>query len=123
MINIRGTKTSIDNDVFFRYKMHSPKISDQKNTKTLENLNEISKDLDRDSKLIIKFLKNKLGVNIVHKNDKLIIPKTVTYEALLNAIYDFIQELVLCPKCQLPETVLVENNVTCKCCSYSGKIK
>lgn len=122
MINIRGIKSNIDNDMFYRYKMHCPKLIEHKNTKIFDNLNEICKDLNRDKKIILKFLKNKLNVNIIDKNDKILLPKTISTDQILNNIYEYIEKYVLCPNCKLPETILQENQIQCKCCSYSGKI-
>lgn len=123
MLNIRGLDKKRDDDIFFRYKMHKPVIKEQKNNKIFENIAVISKELNRDIKILIKYIKIKIGANIIYKNNIVTLPKNITDEQILEAIYQYIDEYILCPKCQLPETVIEQDNMQCKCCSFSGKIK
>lgn len=62
--------------------MHKPIIIEQKNNIILNNVDEISKDLNRDLKLILNFLKNKF-----------ILPKTTTNGQILNSLYVFIEKI------------------------------
>ena len=122
MINIRGTNDKINDDIFYRYKMHKPKLIEQKNNKIFDNINLILKDINREENLLIKFIKSKMGINVISKNNKIILPKHIMLNQIIQCLYEFIEIYVLCPKCKLPETNLIDNNLQCKCCSYNGKL-
>ena len=122
MINIRGLDKKKDEDIFYRYKMHKPILIDQKNNKIFENIDQICKEISRDKNDFIKFIKIKNGINIVSKNNKTMFPKNTTVEQILESLYEYIEKNVLCPKCRLPETNIVDKYMYCKCCSYSGKL-
>jgi len=119
MINICGTDP-ID-DIFYRYKRQKAIVVSNKNTTIFTNINEISKNLERDPKLLINFLKKYFGTNMIYKNNTLITTKTITSLEYDDAINKFIQLNILCNKCNLPETILsIGKNKTilsCKCCS------
>lgn len=123
MINVRG-KIDNSNDPFYRYKMHRMIVTAGKNNITIiDNINEISKDLEREPLLFIKYLKQKLGTNIQMKGDKMIISKTITLTELESLLFDFIESYVLCPKCRLPETTIIFDKINkskvlynCKAC-------
>jgi len=119
MINIRGLIDNNYNDIFYRYKMNKPKIVDQKNNKIFENLDIVLKDINRDPKLFIKFMKSKMGINIICKKNKYILPKNIEVEQIMNCLYEFIDVYVICFLCKLPETILNNNIVVCKCCSHN----
>ncbi len=121
MINIRGTILNNDNDPFYRYKMHKPILVTCKNFIAFENIDTVLKDLNREKKLFISFLKINMGINIISKNDSILFPKNIINDELMNSIYKFIEQHVLCPNCKLPETILKNNNIVCNCCCYSGK--
>jgi len=122
MINIRGLDKKKDEDIFYRYKMHKPILTDQKNNKIFDNIDLICKEINRDKKDLVKFIKSKNGINIVNKNNKTIFPKNITVDQILETLYEFIEKDVLCPKCRLPETNIIDKCMHCKCCSYSGKL-
>lgn len=104
MINIHG-KTDNSNDLFYRYKMHKMNvIAGKNNTTIIDNVGGVMKDLERDSPLLTKFFKQKLGTNIQIKKDKMIISKTLNITELEPILFDFIETHILCPKCKLPET-------------------
>jgi translation initiation factor 2 beta subunit (eIF-2beta)/eIF-5 len=119
-MNIQGLQP-ID-DPFYRYRMPIPKYD---NT-GLTNLPQIAKDLNREPEMIIKFLKHKFSSSCVYKNNVLTLPKNTTPSDFNNAIYEFIEYVVLCPLCRLPETIIEQDNdkiyISCKCCSYNKPI-
>lgn len=123
MLNIRGLNKKNDDDIYFRYKMHKPVLLEQKNNKIFDNLDIICKDINRDNKILIKYFKTKMGISIIYKNNKIIIPKNVTLDQIMETLYEYIEKYVLCPACKLPETVLDGSNIQCKCCSFSGLLK
>ena len=126
-INIRGTDTTIDNDTFYRYKMPKIKIIQEKsNVMVLSNIGDICKALNRDIDDVIKFIKKKINQQLTIKNkgkkDEKIytitsMDKNLFESKIIEYIYAYIQENVLCKKCNNPETVVNENNTkTCKAC-------
>jgi len=123
MLNIRGTSNiNVDDDLFYRYKMHKPNISIGRNNKLFDNIDIISKELDRDPKDMIKYIKTKNGVNINYKNNCAVLPSSFDGNVLLESIYGFIEDCVLCKSCKLPETKIIDKKMVCSCCSYTGKI-
>lgn len=122
MLNIRGLNKDIDMDSYYRYKMHKPTITNGKNNKIFDNIDIIAKDIDREPKNIIKYLKSKNGVNINYKNNCAVLPKNFDNQLLINSIYEFIEHNVICGNCKLPETKIVNENIVCNCCSYSRKL-
>ena len=119
MLNIRGTvNKDIDNYPFYRYQMHKPHIKTERNNKVFSNINVIAKEIARDPKDLIKYIKSKNGINIVEKADRVVIPYKLEDRIILESIYSFIQDHVLCKKCKLPETHIVEKKMICKCCSF-----
>lgn len=120
MLNIRGTTNkAIDNDPFYRYQMHKPHIIIERNNKVFSNINVIAKELNRDQKEIIKYIKSKNGISIVEKGDRTILPYKFEDKIILDSIYSFIEDHVLCKKCKLPETKIINKKMICSCCSYS----
>ncbi len=125
-INIRGAK-DVD-DPLYRYKMEKLAVTKLKTKTELSNIPTVSKDLSRDSHMIIEFFKKKFGVNFTNKEDKYTTTKSLTYEELDSALREFIEYFILCPQCRLPETIYTFDEkdnfcMTCKCCSFSGEVK
>lgn len=121
MLNIRGINNkNIDLDQYYRYKMHKPNIVMERNNKIFNNIDIISKELGRESKDIIKYIKSKNGININYKNNGAILPINFDEQLLLNSLYGYIEDHVLCKKCKLPETKIVDKKMICNCCSYTG---
>ena len=116
-INIIGL-TKID-DPFYRYQMVQPKYENS----NLTNLLDIAKDLDRSPDMIIKFLKYKFNSSCTFKNNILTLPKNTSPTDFENALFEFIEYVVLCPLCRLPETTIdKKTNISCKCCSYNKPV-
>ena len=119
-INIQGVNDI--NDSFYRYTMTKLNVIRQRTKTVIDNLVIVSRDLDRDPKLIVDFFKKKFSVSFTFKNDILSTTTDITYDQFYMALRDFIEIYVLCEICKLPETELTINKnqnkilLTCKCC-------
>lgn len=117
-INIQGIN-DID-DPFYRYTMTKLNVIRQRTKTVIDNLVAVSKDLDRDPKLIVDYFKKKFSVSFLFKNDILSTTTDISYDQFVMALRDFIEIYVLCGTCKLPETeILINKNkilLTCKCC-------
>lgn len=124
-INIHG-KIDNSDDSYFRYQMDKLIIGKEKEFTTIPNIDQIAKDLHRDTQMLIKYLKKRLGIAILYKNNKAMMTKQISQNELQNYIYDFIEENILCKKCQNPETELIiekkKTFIECKACSYKFDI-
>ena len=120
-INIQGIN-DID-DPFYRYTMVKPNVIRQRTKTIIDNFVIVSKDLDRDPKLIIDYFKKKFGVSFAFKDGILATTADIKYDQFMTTLRDFIEMYVLCQTCKLPETVISFSKdqskilLTCKCCS------
>ena len=123
-INIRGITEIID--PYYRYTMDKIKMEKRKNVNVITNINNISKDLDRDPEMIILYIKKKLSIPLIYKKKEIIINSMIKSDEITNILYEFIEYFVLCGRCKLPETTLNISEdcveLECKCCSYNTKI-
>ena len=123
-INLCGITDN--HDIFYRYKMAKLNVEYQKNKTLITNIPNVCKDLDRSDKLLVDFLQYHFAIAVTYKND--IFSTTnmkLKYDDYLDALKLFIEYLVLCPTCKLPETILEKNKhieLKCKCCSFAGPI-
>lgn len=121
-INVRGINSEISNDPFYRYKMEEVVISQQKNKICFENIDKVCKDLDRNVKLLIGFLKKYFNTSIEYKNNQMFTTKIISKNEMQDAIYNFIEKYILCEKCKNPETIYDESKkstfMICKACSH-----
>lgn len=120
-INIQGL-TDID-DPFYRYTMTRLNVVRQKNKTLIDNLVIVSKDLERDPEHIAKFFKKKFSVSMNYKDNQLMTTANLTSQDFETALREYIQLFVLCERCNLPETNLVDNVLVCRCCSHETKLK
>ena len=121
-------------DPFYRYIMDEIKLKVEgrgNGIKTvLLNLPSISYALKRSPEHILKFLGYELGS--LTKGDKsamrYVVNGSHSVESVQNHIYDFIDEYVMCRKCNNPETFYVaksRKNVQRECyaCGYKSKVE
>lgn len=120
-MNIQGINDI--NDLFYRYKMQKMNVIKQKNKTIIDNFDKVSKDLDRDPKMLCNYFKKKLGLAMVFKDGVLSTAADIDYDAFEKVLRQFIEEYVLCKSCKLPELTLVDKNAKCKSCSKTYKIK
>ncbi len=128
-INICGHE-EID-DPFYRYTMEKVVITREKHQTVISNISAMAKDLERDEALLVHFFKKEFGCNFVYKHG-ILTTTTILTEGLINTVLkDFIEYLVLCPICRLPETeiMIFKKNkknkhliMDCKACSFNGNI-
>lgn len=121
LINIRGLKDQ--EDPFYRYKMEKIELVKEGSFYAIKNICQISTALNREPQQLVSFLKKVFASAFVYKNGIVKCTKTdLTSSALQEAIYQFIENNVLCKKCSLPETViLVEKKKTFMVCQACGQ--
>lgn len=125
-INVRGLVPIID--TFYRYKMPSIIIVNQKTKYVITNMNELAQSLQRDPNMIIDYLKKKFSVSMTFNKDLNTVEfKGIQIELIQEAVYEFIEYYVLCPSCRNPETVLSNKKsimyIKCNACSHNDKLK
>ena len=125
-INVRGLEPVIDS--FYRYKMPTVNIVNQKTKSIITNINEIAQSIERNPNMIVDFLKKKFSTSMnYNKNDNTVEFKGAEIDLIQDAIYEFIEYYVLCPTCRNPETVLSNKktgiNIKCNACSHNDKLK
>jgi translation initiation factor 5 len=121
-INIRGIKEI--NDFSYRYKMEEVNIVNQGAQKAWLNIDVISSVLFRSSSDIVKFLKKYFGSSFDYKNGIMTtFKKDLTKQMLQEAVFQYIEQFVLCKKCKNPETenkqIKKKHLIVCKACGYS----
>jgi translation initiation factor 5 len=108
-------------DPYYRYKMHPVTITQSGNLYKI-NLVQIAKDLNRPPKLLIKFIKSTLGINLILKGDEVTTTSNNNASVYQQKIMLFINKYVLCKKCGNPETAPPDSKSMskCKACSYNN---
>lgn len=107
------------NDPFYRYTMDRMNLIKNGSFYLIDNLPAICKELDRDDKLLVKYFNLKFNVSFVYKNGILRTQRDIKLNDYEEALCEFIEYFVLCPRCKLPETILESKCVLkCKACSY-----
>ena len=105
-MNIRGSTPN--DDPSYRYKMSAVDGIPSGTFLQLSNLEEISGQLGRELNLLLRFLSSDIGGKIGTKKGHIghLIKGGCTIDRIQNAVYRFIDLLVLCPTCANPETQL-----------------
>jgi len=124
MLNIPKTVT----DCYYRYQRPEMKIFHSGrgySLKTeLRNLNKIAKSLNRNSKMICKYLAIRKGLRMSIIDSKYYLNGFHNINELETELECFIQKSVLCKRCHNPETDLEwnKNNVyqLCRACGHLG---
>lgn len=102
-------------DPFYRYKRNSieiEKLNKKNGIIQIKNLDIIAKQLDRDSEIITKFFRKKLGIPINKKNQ--ISSDKIDVDILEELLEMFISKHILCKTCNNPETC--SKTFVCKAC-------
>ncbi|KAL6121842.1 hypothetical protein NUSPORA_01185 [Nucleospora cyclopteri] len=114
------------NDPFYRYKMPPVEIAVETNKTLLKNLELICKSFHRDPQHVLKYLSLNFGCNtkiVTAGTTKFYLTGVFDSEKIQNGIYDFIDNFVLCKKCENPETRFIEQNgVLKRSCNSCGSI-
>jgi translation initiation factor 2 beta subunit (eIF-2beta)/eIF-5 len=118
-INIQGSEDVID--PFYRYKMNKLNVVRQRTKTVITNLSEVSKDLERDPRLITDHFKKKFNSTFILKDGLVSTTTDINYYQFETALKEFIEFYVLCEKCRLPETNFSKKDnkiiLECRCCS------
>ncbi|KAG0441274.1 Eukaryotic translation initiation factor 5 [Dictyocoela muelleri] len=107
------------NDPHYRYKMPKLQIKHESSKTILLNIIEIGNSLKRSPKLIAKYISIKLGTQVIIENNKYGINGRHDLSAIEKIIFNFIKDLVLCKKCNSPETLFLKTSKSKK----SGGLK
>jgi translation initiation factor 2 subunit 2 len=121
-INIQGLNELID--PFYRYKRDTILVVPERNLTAIANLEKVSKDIGRNEDMLLNYIKRRFGGSFTKKNNRILTAKNITTGEMELAISEFIEYLVLCPECGLPETKLYlqKKSIICECCGYNGEI-
>lgn len=117
-------------DPFYRYKMPSLSVKiESKNggTTVIDNIDTIAEKLNRQSSELQKYFRKALSCSVRYDKEKgLIIPALKEVEDLQEILTKYIDESVLCPNCQNPETVKTVKkktvSLTCAACGKTSNI-
>ena len=92
-------------------------------SKTLiTNLLGVSKDLNRDKDIIIKYLNKELGVKAeLDPKNQLTLYSKFSSSILNLTLKKFFDEKVKCENCLSPDTSLVKNTIKCNACGFVRK--
>ena len=125
MLNINGK-----DDSSYRYKMPAVNINVGGKGNgvftILDNLNDISKAINHPPTLLLKFLSSSFGA--ISNDEKMSITGIYTASQIQEAIQSYINTFVLCPSCNIPETIPqlkkeTKKNILLELkCSACGKI-
>ena len=123
-INISGVE--LNTDPSFRYKMDDINVIEERGKTVINNTKKICEDLNRSEKLLVSYFKKHFSVQFILKNGKIMTTKSITKKNMKDALKVFIEYLVLCPKCKLPETLIkpIDGNyvMKCECCNFMGEL-
>jgi len=114
-------------DPYYAYKMRIPKVKVEgkgKMVKTvLENIHELANDLGVPTKYITKFFAYELSVQYQLKNKKHTLCSAHNTEDLMRILDVFIEKLILCGTCRIPETDLCisKNQLVLRCRACGNK--
>lgn len=120
LIPIIGTKTT--NDSFYRYKMNCPIVIKSKTFYIFTNIHLIATEISRDVKILANFLQNRLTCSCSLKDDGFYTKAEITNKQILDEINLFIDNFILCQKCENPETVLNNSSYKCNACGHITNI-
>jgi hypothetical protein len=110
LINIGGNI----HDPHYRYKREKIKTIFNKDSTTLINISQISKQLNVEPSQITNYLQKKCGMTIFGFSIRSKVK--INEDAIEKQLENFIKDFVLCPKCKLPEL----KNGECSACQYSS---
>lgn len=128
-LNIDGSE-----DQFYRYKVRqlfAQVVGKGKMIKTvLLNVDEVARDLQIPPSYLVAYVGYELGAAYKYEpkkpdREKASVAGDRTSDELNVTITKFIQEIILCPKCKLPETKMIvgkEIEVNCRSCGQTSTL-
>lgn len=125
MLNIDGS-----DDPFYRYKMPEVQVKVEGRGNGIKtvilNMDDIASSLKCESSYLTKFFGMELGTVSMWDNKRKISIVNGKHDKLVlhNIISDFIKRFILCPQCNLPETILKVKKsclyAKCSACNFYG---
>lgn len=108
-------------DRHYRYMMPELECTCETTRTQLSNLEAISKSLERDPDLILRYLSNSLGCQNLKIDNKYYLVGNVDLKRVSPKLFDFIDRFVLCFKCRNPETeFVIDDGVLKRSCRSCG---
>ena len=121
--------SSSTSDLFYRYKIPPLRLKFEGNRTVLLNMTEISKSLNRDPNLIIRYFSHKLctSARFDPKRDCYVINGLHLVSSLQTILLSFSKIFIECKDCGNPETILSSKKnmflkMICKACGQSNLI-
>ena len=115
-------------DPFYRYKMHQIIIETTKGKTFLINIDDVASELKVDHMYIIRYFGSVLGTqsNYDKKSHKAYLSGIFNINTLSECMIQFIQEIVLCKQCGLPELDYIcgknKTILLCRSCGSSDNL-
>ena len=114
-------------DPFYRYKRPKFKLQIFNKKTWILNIHSIAKSLDRNPKLLEKYLGKCCSTSSKINKQNILEINSCTDESTLDLYLKiFIERYVLCPSCQIPETILSKKNdkieLDCSACGNTNLI-
>lgn len=129
MVKKIAVNKKYEHDPFYRYMMETPVIASVKTDYAITNINNIANNLNRNVDLLVKYLQLQLHSKCKYNKDTkaFIISTKITDIQIIDIIYMFCEELVLCKTCDNPETTIEINKndifLVCGSCGNTDKCK
>ena len=107
-----------------RFDLPDPNVRQEGNATIYENFQETVDRLDREESSVLKFIQNELGTSAgIDERGRARFTGEFDASRIGDAIEDFVDAYVRCPKCGLPDTRLVtENGAEMIRCDASGAL-
>lgn len=122
VVNIGST-----DDPFYRYKTRQLIIKQaSKNRTLLPNLHDVAICLKTEPLHILTYLGYALGAKVGYdlskpEKERAWISGTPTVGLMEVQLLHFMQAMIICPKCNLPELTTEKNCHSCRACGYNGE--
>jgi translation initiation factor 5 len=131
MTTINISNANKASDPFYRYKMPALEITNEgKGKKTaLINITAVADAIKRPVSCILPFFQIKFGTNVIFdkKENKAFINGIFPPKSVQDYLQQYVEQFVLCGKCQNPETVITISKkgvkYTCQACGHSDIYK
>lgn len=123
------TRGGKNDDMFYRYRMAPINIKNETNFTILTNIDTVANDLKRDTGSILKFFGASFGTQSKYDKKRKVgsLQGTFKKEAIQTELQKYIENFVLCPKCNLPETTFKVKgkrvDACCDSCGTSSQVK
>ena len=86
--------------------MEKMNIEYEKTKSNITNIDKISNDLNIQPKILVEYFKKKLGVSAIYKKGIMTIKGKMERGRISDVLTEFIEDIILCTVCKLPEVVI-----------------